>query len=93
MKRQTEKVRHKKGVNMQKLHKPAENSTSTQIRQGKHKKPLSKVIFNPDQVLKVEIRPEVDITMKKAELVAIAENMEISTKGTKQQIIDRINNA
>ena len=76
---------------MQKLHKPGENSVATQLRQGKRKKTTPSPVLTPKQAIDIEFGPRADISMLKAELIKIAESMELSTKGTKTELVERIN--
>jgi len=73
---------------MRKLHKPGENSIATLTRQSKHTKVKAepKPTKTPDKPTRV-----VDMSMKKPELVEIAKTLNLSAKGTKAELITRIN--
>jgi len=74
---------------MQKLHKPAEQSKATLQRQGKHIKVKDKPIKEPVVLAKQE--PLADMDMLKDELIEMAAALDLSTKGTKAELVARIN--
>lgn len=77
-----------------KLHKPGENSKATLDRQRKHKKSITVIDEVPDRILDDVIESAaavVDISMKKDDLIEAAESLDLSTKGTKAELVARIN--
>ncbi len=82
-----------------KQHKPGENSQATLNRQGKHTKVKDKPATGAsvDRVI-IDEKPDyqapvVDISMSKKELILAADALDLSTKGNKTELVERINNA
>ena len=67
-----------------KQHKPGENSQATLNRQGKHVKDKP-ATAEPTAKL-------VNMDMTKKELILAADALDLSTKGTKTELVERINN-
>ncbi len=70
-----------------KLHKPGENSQATLNRQGKH----IRVKDKPSTTEVIPEQPLVNMEMTKKELELAADALDLSTKGSKIDLVERIN--
>ena len=75
---------------MRKLTKPALNSQATLNRQGKHAKGTPMEITGTVDITQ---KPAItaDMSMKKDELLKMAQDARLDTKGTKADLVARIN--